>query len=502
MKFSGHKRIAVPKVFHDRMVTIVGSHSDHKDQTGSDFSMSRRGLLLGAAALALGGCVPQRSPQTLELWTLALSPWFDEYLRERIRAFEAISGIRVNWVDVPFDALERKLIAAAAAGRAPDVVNMSDLNFARFVSMGAFTGLDHLLAVPAEQTYLEGALRICRVRSRGQNELLGVPWYVTTQSLIANRDVLAKGLGSSWMNRLNVDWLGLSDLAAEFRTKTGAFLFSQPLGQESEIPQMMLGQGISPFVVDASGFLKPGIDQPEVASYLERWVLMYRSGLLPREAATRGHAHLTEMYQRGEAALVNTGPQFLKRIRDAAPAVYEQSVVLPGMTGKLGRGHIPVMVLAVTRQSQNPKAAADLASFLTSAESQTAFCKLTAILPSTPASLQDPYFNRPSDAQLLGPDGKLVQARAVSAASLPLATAFTCRMESWPSLRRAFEETFKGVLLSGVDLRLALRELNREWEKIMSDFDPVPPDAVPMPAALALPQRNLWVTAIDGHQGG
>lgn len=465
---------------------------------------SRRAVIRSAAVASAGiltigslsGCHSPRDPKVLELWTLALSPWFDDYLRERIRAFEVASGCTVNWVDIPFDALERKLIAAAAAGRAPDVVNMSDLNFARFVSMGAFTGLDTLLPAPAETIYLEGALRICRVPTRGRRDLLGVPWYVTTQSLIANRSLLEKGLGPSWPTRLNVDWLGLIDLAAEFRSKTNAFLFSQPLGQESEVPQMMLGHGVVPFVMDGDR-LKAGLTQPAVAEYLDRWVLMYRAGHLPREAATRGHAHLTEMYQRGEAALVNTGPQFLKRIRDAAPIIYETSVVLPGMTGRLGRGHIPVMVLAVTKQSRSPQLAAALAAHLTSAESQTAFCKLTAILPSTPASLQDPYFRRPTPSELLGPDGKVVQARAVSAAGLPLATAFTCGMESWPSLRRAFEESFKNVLLAGQDLRQMLNGLNTEWDRILAEADPVGMDVIPTPDPIALPRRDLWTTAIE-----
>ncbi|MBU6414403.1 MAG: extracellular solute-binding protein [Planctomycetes bacterium] len=473
------------------------------DQHPQPRALTRRDLLASAAVtsalLTLGslpGYQPNRDDKTIELWTLALSPWFDDYLHERIRAFEIASGCKVNWVDIPFDALERKLIAAAAAGRAPDVVNMSDLNFARFVSMGAFTGLDTLLPNPAEATYLEGALRICRVPTRGRRDLLGVPWYVTTQSLIANRSLLEKGLGPSWPTRLNVDWLGLIDLASEFRSKTNAFLFSQPLGQESEVPQMMLAHGVIPFIT-TNGRLHAGLTQPAVADYLSRWVLMYRAGHLPREAATRGHAHLTEMYQRGEAALVNTGPQFLKRIRDAAPAIYEASVVLPGMTGRLGRGHIPVMALAVTKQSESPKLAAALASHLTSPESQTAFCKLTAILPSTPESLKDPYFRRPTDAEVLGPDGKLVQARAVSAAGLPLATAFTCGMETWPSLRRVFEESFKGVLLAGRDLNAMLIELNVEWDRILSQADPVGMEVIPTPAPIALPRRDLWVTAIE-----
>ena len=38
---------------------------------------------------------------TLELWTLALSPHFDAYMKEQVAAFEAATpGVRVTWVDI------------------------------------------------------------------------------------------------------------------------------------------------------------------------------------------------------------------------------------------------------------------------------------------------------------------------------------------------------------------------------------------------------------------
>jgi putative chitobiose transport system substrate-binding protein len=293
----------------------------------------RRVLVLGAAGGLLGAmgngtaASGAAGPAEIHFWTLALSPWFDGYIRGQLAAFEAAHpGVKVVWSDVPYDAMERKLIASAAAGRAPDVVNMSDMNFARFVSLGAFRDLGDELPGDARDVYLESALSLCtfeNFRGGGRTALLGLPWYVNTQVLLANRALLARGFGTDIATRLSTDWTGLIAMAREFRQRAGVFLFSQPLGEESELLQMLLAQGLPPLREDAERGLAADLTRPEIAAYLQLWVDLYRDGGLPREAATKGHAHLTEMFQEGRLALANTGPNFLKRIRDAAPDVYE-----------------------------------------------------------------------------------------------------------------------------------------------------------------------------------
>lgn len=457
--------------------------------------------LAGSAALAAGasGLAPRDESVTIEFWTLALRPWFDDYIRERIAAFEAANpGVRVSWVDVPYDALDRKLIAAAAAGRAPDVVNMSDINFARFVSLGAFRDLTGELPGDPDAVYFENALALCRIenyRNRGGSALLGLPWYLNTQTLLANSALLARGLGPGWAASLNTDWEGLIALAPAFRERTGAFLFSQSLGEESEVPQMLLAHGLPPLREGADGAPEPDWTNPEIRRYLDLWVGLYRSGGLPRESATRGHAHLLDMYQQGQVALANTGPNFVKRIRGDAPAIFEQTVVLPGMTGRLGRGHIPVMVLAVTSKSRHAAAAASLAWFMTSHESQLAFCKIVPILPSTKSTLDDPFFDPPSPEILSGPDGKMARARAVTARSLPDAVAFTCSLETWPDLRRAFQDRFKRVLLDGRDLGKSLEEINADWRKILAAAPLASMAGVPRPSPVPLPRRDEPITS-------
>ncbi|HEX8876390.1 MAG TPA: extracellular solute-binding protein [Phycisphaerales bacterium] len=446
-----------------------------------------------ATGVGLASCErDRRGAQAIEVefWTLALAT-FGPYIRGEIAAFEAAHpGVKVRWVDVPFSVLERKLISAAAAGRAPDVVNMSDVNYARFASLGAFIDLNPLVPpegsgdVSAEERYLPGALFLCKVYSEpgARKPLLALPWYVNPQASIINTELLRAG--GLTLESLPKDWRGVLALAHEFRMKTGKFLISQPLGEESQLPVMLLGEGLVPLkprdAGDPAKGLEADLTRPEVRDYIALWVEAFRRGDLPRAAATQGHSHLLDLYQEQSIAVISTGPNFLKNVRDVSPRVFANSTVREDVRGSLGRAHMPIMVLSVTSQSRHPREAAALAWWMTGPRAQLAFSKIVPIMPSTAGSAGDAYF-RPSAAELSGPDGVLALARKVVAESLPHAVGFTAALETWPDLRRSFEEAIKRVLVDGADLDATLGHLNEEWNRILGEAPPATMDAVPRP---------------------
>jgi putative chitobiose transport system substrate-binding protein len=436
---------------------------------------------LAVACAALAACNRTESNDArVELWTLALSPHFDGYMHDQISAFEhAYPGVKVEWVDIAYDALDRKLISAAAAGRAPDIVNMADLNFARYASLGAFRDIGNDLPADPAATYLPGALGLCTIGKH----LLSLPWYVNPQTRIINTDVLkAGGIDAA---HAPATWAEMMAAARAFHEKSGKYLFSQPLGEESQLPIMMLAEGLAPLRTRADGRLESNMSSPEVKAYLAGWVSLYRDGAMPREAATRGHAHLLDLYQDGRVAIISTGPNFLRRIKDVAPKAYSTTIVQPGAVGELGRVHMPVMVLAVTNTSKHPKDAAALAWFLTAAPAQTELCKLAPIMPSSSDSLKDPFFISPPAP---GADVTLESGKSVAMRTLPEAVAFTASLDTWPDLRRAFEDEFKRVLLDGVDLDVALRRIDLAWNGILDAAPAAGIDCVPHPTKVAPPR--------------
>lgn len=469
--------------------------------------IATKAILCLVCIAALSSCArTDTTPVTrLQFWTLALRP-FEAYMLQRIAAFEALHpGVKVDWIDVPFDALDRKLIAAAAADRAPDIVNMSDKTFARFISLGALADLRPLLPLGAEDAYLPGARRLGEIDSN----LLAVPWYLTTQAVLANTRVLdLAGLSPA---SVPTRWSDLRAAARDFRAKALAknerstYLFSVPLGQESDLPMMLFAEGLSPLITDEKGRVRANLQHPAVRAEINEWVSLYRDGILPREAVTRGGDHLTDLYQNNKLGVINSGPNFLARIGQVSPAVFDSTVVGPPITGRLARAHVAVMVLAMTTQSKHPREAASFIAFMTSAESQEEFAKVVAILPSTASSLSRPMFDdftaardamfqtqiaaakrqgRPIPAE--PPAEKLVQAALQSAKALRTAVAFTPALSVWPDMRRTFEEKMKRVLLDGLDLDAALKDIDNEWNRILDSAPDAPPSAIPL-ATLAPP---------------
>ena len=86
------------------------------------------GLLLAAVVSCGKPAVNSQANNTqeIEFWTMQLQPQFTEYFNKTIAGFEAENpGVKVRWVDVPWSAMESKILGAVSAKTAPDVVNLN-----------------------------------------------------------------------------------------------------------------------------------------------------------------------------------------------------------------------------------------------------------------------------------------------------------------------------------------------------------------------------------------
>ncbi len=442
--------------------------------------------LLIIGTLLTTACSKQSEEQDIhiELWTLALRPTFTEYVENMLADFEqANSGVKVDWVDVPFQALSRKLIAAAAAGRAPDVVNFSDLQFARFDSLGATYDLNKLLNKDEQAIYLDGALAPARI----DNRLGALPWYLSTPVRFINTDLLKEADWSA--DSVADNWADLQSQARDYHARTGKFLFSHALAVESELPTMLIADGRLPFK-EVDGKLQADLTRDEVVDYITSWVQLYRDGALPRAAATSGHAHVVELYQNGQIAVAVTGANFLSRIADASPEVFEATEVRQAVTGRLNRAHIAVMFVSVSSTSEHPEVATELAQWITSPKYQLALCKMVNVMPSTPQLLSDPHFTAPPATDDPA-QAKLDEARSLSAIALRNAVAFTPSIGCWPDLRRTFDEGIKAALLDGKDVRETLGRIEHEWNRILNAQIPASFDAIPHPKPMKSEARDI-----------
>ena len=73
--------------------------------------------VLAACLLAACGNVQHGGKVHVEFWTMSLKPKFIGYFQSRIAHYQATHpNVELEWVDVPWDALQTKLTAAIVAG--------------------------------------------------------------------------------------------------------------------------------------------------------------------------------------------------------------------------------------------------------------------------------------------------------------------------------------------------------------------------------------------------
>ncbi len=432
----------------------------HPSAQGAEPGRRSRRQFLGAAtglaaAFALtGGCAVQREGTvTLDLWTWALRPRFNDYMARLVADFERKTpNTRVRWADVPADAMNRRAFAAGAAGAMPDVINLSDQHFALLANLDALEPIRPLLSVDPAEVYVPGALAANVIDGR----LVGLPWYLSTTVRVMNVPLLARG--GLTPQTLGQTWDELLDQAADFKRATGAFLFTLPLGDRSDLPAMLMADGVEPVVPHADGGWQSNLGDPAVVAFISRWAAAYRNKLLPRSAATGGYEQMVTGLTGETVACINANA--LARVKQEAPQIYEQLAVGPGVVGSLGAAGMAITHVAVSRQSKHPKLAAALAEHVTSPRWQTELAIMAGRIPSSTASLSDPAFSAESD------DPQQI-ATALGAQQLATARAFAPPVAAWPDLRRAFDDAMKGILLDGDAVEPALADAGREWDRIL-----------------------------------
>jgi putative chitobiose transport system substrate-binding protein len=156
------------------------------------------------------------------------------------------------------------------------------------------------------------------------------------------------------------------------------------------------------------------------------------------------------------------GPQFLTIIKQNSPKLYAQLDVGPQITGASGKMNVGVMNLVIPKAAAHQELALNLAQFITSAENQLAFAKLVPILPSTKASIEDPYFKAKPGASLED------RARALSADQLKDAQLLVPPMPHQSELAKSLDDALQRAALGQQTPEQALGQAATEWDSILA----------------------------------
>ena len=163
----------------------------------------------------------------IEFWTMQLQPQFTDYFQSLIGNFESQNqGIKVNWVDVPWAAMENKILTAVSAKTPPDVVNLNPDFASELAGRNAWLDLDTKVPDQVRSSYLPNIWKASTLN----NKSFGIPWYLTTRLTIYNTDLLKQ----SGIDKAPTTYGELAKAAKIIKDKTGKYaLFVTCVPQDS-----------------------------------------------------------------------------------------------------------------------------------------------------------------------------------------------------------------------------------------------------------------------------
>lgn len=421
---------------------------------------NRRSFLqmAGGTALGLAACGRSGGGSAVQFWTMQLQPKFTDYFQRAIAEFAASrSGQAVAWLDVPWAAMESKILTAVAARTAPDVVNLNPSFASRLAARGAWLDLSDRVAESVRSRYLPNIWQANAIAGRA----FGVPWYLTTKVMIYNRSLLAR----AGVDRPPETYEALAETARLVREKTGkyGFFITVAPNDSAELLESLVQMGVE--LVDDRG--RAAFASAAGRSAVNYWVELFRRGWLPKEALTQGHRRGIELYQAGESAIVGSSPEFLNAIATNAPTIAAVSEAAPQVVGPSGDRGVAVMNLTIPKKSPRSEAALDFALFLTDDRHQLSFAQAANVLPSTTVALRSLRESlKASGGATAG--NTLDRARRIAAEQVVEARVLLPAIKNIKDLQQILYENLQAAMLEEKSVNQALNDAAAEWNSLVA----------------------------------
>lgn len=337
---------------------------------------------------------------TIQTW--ALKPKFTSYVDGVVEAFEKqYPGTEVEWLDQPGDGYSDKVLSQAAGGTLPDVVNLPP-DFALPLAKQNIL-LDVAAADPKlTEEYVKGG--VDAYRFAGREGAYGYPWYLNTDVNYWNSELLAKYGLDPKRPPTTLDELIEQARTVKERSGGDTYLMSRKPGLGD-----LANAGVKIMAEDGRSFT---FNTPAAAALLDTYVDAFQQGLLPKDVLTDTYAGNAKLFNAGTVAWTTGGGNYITSLATDNPTLAPK--VVP--SAAMGTPPLYVQGLSVAKGSKNRATAVALARWVTNAENQAAFARLTSIFPSTKASAGDAFFNK-SDGSNSG-DAKVVAFNSLAKAQM------------------------------------------------------------------------------------
>jgi putative chitobiose transport system substrate-binding protein len=389
-------------------------------------------------------------PEKIEFWTFSMKPKFTPYFEALVNNYEAGNpGVKVEWVDFPWDIIQTKLVTRIVAGTPPALVNLNVPWADEFARDGLLTPVDSLLG-EARPRYLASTLEDLTFGGK----TYGFPMY-SNVAVIAYNTRIFKAAGIPHAPRdLDEQLLFARQIAA----RTGKAGLCPAL---SKIDGLMMQQGLAVIQDGKAVFNSPGH-----VALIAKLAATYKAGGLLKDAlfAEDNFPAAIDAYKGGRLGMLLAPPTAVKRIQSDAKDIYAITDVAPAPLGPTGIADGGWLVHFAVPKNVDPKllpAVGKFARYLTNDANQLAFAKQASVYPAMAQAANDPFFTTvPAGA---GAAEKAVSAGAVS---MPHShTLYVAGITDYDELRRYLVKAVEAGVTGKQDVKQALDQAVAIWNK-------------------------------------
>ena len=419
--------------------------------------MNIKNLLTALMALAMSASAALAAETRIDFWTFSMKPKFTPYFDAVVRNYEAANpGVKIEWVDFPWDVIQTKLVTRIVAGTPPALVKLNVPWADEFARDELLTPIDGLLGA-AKASYIPGTLEDLRFKGK----TYGFPMY-SNVAVVAYNTQIFKAAGLTRGPSTFDEQLAF---ARQIFARTGKAGIAPGL---AKIDGLFMWQGLAVINKGRAVF-----NSPAHVALVQKLAATYKAGGLLKESlfAEDNFPAVIDAYKGGRLGMLLAPPTALKRIQADAKDIYAITDVAPaplGPTGIADGGWLVHFAVPKGVDAQLLPAIGKFALFLTGDANQLAFAKQASVFPTTVKAAADPFFLAlPANA------GAAEKAVAAGAASMAHShTLYVAGIDDYDELRRSLVKAVEAGVTGKQDVKQALDQAVAIWNKKLSSLRP------------------------------
>ena len=360
-------------------------------------------------------------------WTLQLSV-FDKYINNIISKF---NDNNIKWVDVPYSEGEKRALTAILTDNPPDLINLTP-DFSMLLAKK--NALFEIKVENLKDYNLKEALKY-------NEKYYGIPFYATSAITLYNKAIMPD------IEKIPETY----DELLQIKPPNNRYITMISLSENDTLLKILNKYDInSPKTINSEKSIK----------IFEQIKNAYDKGYIPIESVVQTHRDALEKYMAGEVVFLVTGANFLNMIKENAPDVYKNTVILPQLTGTSGKYDFSLMNFVIPKKSKNKETALKFALYMTNQENQLEFSKLTSVLPVNKKTLKDDFFSNTEQMDLQS-QARIISAKQLENMQMPLEN-----IKNKKDLNILSSQAIQEILINNKDIKETLNKFKEEWEKL------------------------------------